>query len=155
VSSILNLGANATLVMTLGDIQKVFVRGKVDEADIGRVRLGQAAKITTESFPRARLRGSRHADFPDRGREGQRHHVRGEGLDRQRHKELKANMTANAEIVLEQFPDSLLVPEAAVVFDASASRSSILWTRVPKPGAVACPSPSASATAPGCRFATA
>ena len=36
VSSILNLGANATLVMTLGDIQKVFVRGKVDEADIGR-----------------------------------------------------------------------------------------------------------------------
>jgi HlyD family secretion protein len=33
-------------------------------------------------------------------------------------KELKANMTANAEIVLEQFADSLLVPEAAVVFDA-------------------------------------
>ena len=40
VSSILNLGANATLVMTLGDIEQVFVRGKVDEADIGRVRLG-------------------------------------------------------------------------------------------------------------------
>ncbi|HMF98973.1 MAG TPA: biotin/lipoyl-binding protein, partial [Vicinamibacterales bacterium] len=36
VSSILNLGANATLVMTLGDIDQVFVRGKVDEADIGR-----------------------------------------------------------------------------------------------------------------------
>ena len=38
VSSILNLGANATLVMTLGDIDQVFVRGKVDEADIGRVQ---------------------------------------------------------------------------------------------------------------------
>src|SRR6185369_10966446 len=50
VSSILNLGANATLVMTLGDIEKVFVRGKVDEADIGRVRLNQAARITTETF---------------------------------------------------------------------------------------------------------
>ena len=33
-------------------------------------------------------------------------------------KELKANMTANAEIVLEQFPNSLLVPEAAVTYDA-------------------------------------
>ena len=33
-------------------------------------------------------------------------------------KELKANMSANAEIILEQFPDSLLVPEAAVTFDA-------------------------------------
>ncbi|MEP7308918.1 MAG: biotin/lipoyl-binding protein, partial [Acidobacteriota bacterium] len=30
VSSILNLGANATLVMTIGDIDQVFVRGKVD-----------------------------------------------------------------------------------------------------------------------------
>ena len=50
VSSILNLGANATLVMTLGDIDAVFVRGKVDEADIGRVRLGQRARITTETF---------------------------------------------------------------------------------------------------------
>jgi HlyD family secretion protein len=26
-------------------------------------------------------------------------------------------MTANAEIILEQFPDSLLVPEAAVFYD--------------------------------------
>jgi HlyD family secretion protein len=33
-------------------------------------------------------------------------------------RELKANMTANAEIVLEEFPDSLLVPEAAVIYDA-------------------------------------
>src|SRR6059058_333518 len=50
VSSILNLGANATLVMTLGDIDQVFVRGKVDEADIGRVRMGQQARIRVETF---------------------------------------------------------------------------------------------------------
>jgi HlyD family secretion protein len=30
---------------------------------------------------------------------------------------LKANMTANAEIILEEFPDSLLVPESAVTYD--------------------------------------
>ena len=50
VSSILNLGASATLVMTLGDIDQVFVRGRVDEADIGSVRLGQAARIRVETF---------------------------------------------------------------------------------------------------------
>ncbi len=33
-------------------------------------------------------------------------------------KELKANMTANAEIVIESFPDSLIVPESAVIYDA-------------------------------------
>ena len=50
VSSILNMGANASLVMTLGDIEQVFVRGKVDEADIGRVQLGQTARIRVETF---------------------------------------------------------------------------------------------------------
>ena len=31
---------------------------------------------------------------------------------------LKANMTANAEIVLEEHPNVLIVPEAAIVYDA-------------------------------------
>ncbi len=43
VSSILVLGTQATLIMTLGDVSEVYVLGKVDEADIGRVYLGQPA----------------------------------------------------------------------------------------------------------------
>ena len=118
VSSILNMGANATLVLTLGDIDKVFVRGKVDEADIGRVRLGQRARITTETFR-------------DRVFEGNVTQISPIGVERDNvttfevevsidnpGKELKANMTANAEIILEEFADSLLVPEAAVTYDA-------------------------------------
>jgi HlyD family secretion protein len=118
VSSILNMGANATLVLTLGDIEKVFVRGKVDEADIGRVRLAQRARITTETFR-------------DRVFEGRVTQISPIGVERDNvttfevevaidnpGKELKANMTANAEIILEEFADSLLVPEAAVVYDA-------------------------------------
>jgi HlyD family secretion protein len=117
VSSILNLGANATLVMTLGDIERVFVRGKVDEADIGRVRLTQAARITTETFP-------------DKVFEGRVTQISPIGIEKDNvttfevevsidnaSKELKASMTANAEIILEQFPDSLLVLEAAIVYD--------------------------------------
>src|SRR5687768_10750367 len=123
VSSILNLGANATLVMTLGDIERVFVRGKVDEADIGRVRLGQTARITTESFP-------------DKTFEGRVTQISPIGVEKDNvttfevevsidnpGKELKANMTANAEIILEEFADSLLVPEPAVLFDAQRKPS--------------------------------
>ena len=123
VSSILNLGANATLVMTLGDIERVFVRGKVDEADIGRVRLGQTARITAESFP-------------DRAFEGRVTQISPIGVEKDNvttfavevsidnaAKELKANMTANAEILLEQFPNSLLVPDAAVTFDDKRNAS--------------------------------
>ena len=118
VSSILNLGANATLVMTLGDIDKVFVRGKVDEADIGRVRLGQRARITTETFR-------------DRVFEGRVTQISPIGVEKDNvttfevevsidnpGKELKANMTANAEIILEEFANSLLIPEAGVVYDS-------------------------------------
>jgi len=32
-------------------------------------------------------------------------------------KELRANMTANAEIVLEEHPNSLILPEAAINYD--------------------------------------
>jgi len=118
VSSILNLGANATLVMTLGDIERVFVRGKVDEADIGRVRLGQQARITTETFR-------------DKVFEGRVTEISPIGVEKDNvttfqvevsidnpGKELKANMSANAEIILEQLPNSLLLPETAIVYDA-------------------------------------
>ena len=123
VSSILNMGANATLVLTLGDIDRVFVRGKVDEADIGRVRLGQRARITTETFR-------------DRVFDGSVTQISPIGVERDNvttfevevsidnpGKELKANMTANAEIILEEFADSLLVPESAVTYDARKDAS--------------------------------
>jgi HlyD family secretion protein len=118
VSSILNLGANATLVMTLGDIQQVFVRGKVDEADIGRVRLGQEARIRVETFKDKTFNG-RVTQISPMGVEKDNvtnFEVR-VSIDNPG-KELKANMTANAEIVLEEHPDSLILPEAAISYDA-------------------------------------
>jgi HlyD family secretion protein len=118
VSSILNLGANATLVMTLGDIEQVFVRGKVDEADIGRVRLGQEARIRVETFKDKTFNG-RVTQISPMGVEKDNvtnFEVR-VSIDNPG-KELKANMTANAEIVLEEHPNSLIVPEAAVTYDA-------------------------------------
>ncbi|HEY7789873.1 MAG TPA: efflux RND transporter periplasmic adaptor subunit [Vicinamibacterales bacterium] len=118
VSSILNLGANATLVMTLGDIHKVFVRGKVDEADIGQVRMGQHAHIRVETFK-------------DRVFDGQVTQISPMGvtdnnvttfevrvsIDNPGH-ELRANMTANAEVILNEYPNSLIIPETAVIYDA-------------------------------------
>lgn len=123
VSSILNLGANATLVMVLGDISQVYVKGNVDEADIGSVRLGQPARIKVETF----------RDKPFDGKVTQ---ISPMGTDKDNvitfevrvsianaGGELLANMTANAEIILEQHAGALLVPEAAIVYDAKRSAS--------------------------------
>jgi HlyD family secretion protein len=119
VSSILNLGANATLVMTLGDIESVFVRGRVDEADIGQVRLGQTARITTETF-RDRVFNGRVTQISPIGVE--RDNVTTFEVEVSivnPGRELKANMTANAEIILEELAHSLLVPETAVIYDTA------------------------------------
>jgi HlyD family secretion protein len=118
VSSILNLGANATLVMTLGDIEQVFVRGKVDEADIGHVRLGQAARIRVETF-KDKVFNGKVTQISPMGVEKDNvtnFEVR-VSIDNPG-KELKANMTANAEIVLEEHADALIVSEAAITYDA-------------------------------------
>src|SRR5689334_11566246 len=123
VSSILNLGANATLVMTLGDIDQVFVRGKVDEADIGRVRLGQAARIRVETF-KDKTFGGRVTQISPMGVEKDNvtnFEVR-VSIDNPG-KQLKANMTANAEIVLDEHPKALILPEAAVTYDAQKNAS--------------------------------
>jgi HlyD family secretion protein len=96
----------------------VFVRGKVDEADIGRVRLGQYARITTETF-RDKVFEGRVTEISPIGVEKDNVTTfQVEVSIENPGKELKANMSANAEIVLEQFPDSLLVPETAIIYDA-------------------------------------
>ncbi len=131
VSSILNLGAGATLVMVLGDIREVFVRGKVDEADIGLVRLHQPARIKVETFKDKRFEG-RVTQISPLGVEKDNvvsFEVR-VSIDNASG-ELRANMSANAEIVLDEHKNTLLVPEKAVIYDAQRAAS----IEVPKPGA--------------------
>ncbi len=117
VSSILNLGANATLVMTLGDIGQVFVRGKVDEADIGFVKLGMTARISTESFREQTFSGKVTQISPIGVEKDNVTTFEVEVSIDNPGQQLKANMTANAEVILEEKPDTLVVPEAAISYD--------------------------------------
>src|SRR2546427_6499269 len=130
VSSILNLGAGATLVMVLGDIREVFVRGKVDEADIGLVRLGQPARIKVETFKERQIEG-RVTQISPLGVEKDNvtsFEVK-VSIDNASG-ELRANMSANAEIVLAEHKATLIVPEKAVIYDAQR----VAWIEVPAPG---------------------
>jgi len=118
VSSILNMGAAATPVVTMGDISKVFVRGKVDETEIGNLRLNQPARITVETFKERTFQGKVTQISPmGVERDNVTNFEVRVSIDNPG-SELKANMTANAEIVLEERPNSLIVPEAAIIYDA-------------------------------------
>ena len=123
VSSILNMGAAATPVVTMGDISKVFVRGKVDETEIGSLRVNQPARITVETF-KDRIFQGRVTKISPMGveRDNVTNFEVRVSIDNPGN-ELKANMTANAEIVLEERPNSLLIPEAAISYDAKRNAS--------------------------------
>ena len=117
VSSILVLGSTATLVMTVGDTHQVYVQGKVDEADIGKVFMGQPARIKVESFRDKTFLGkvTRIAPLGVEKDNVTTFEVR-VSIDNPGG-ELKANMTANAEILLDEHHNVLTVPEQAVKFD--------------------------------------
>ena len=129
VSSILVLGSGATLVMTLGDTSQVYVKGKVDESDIGRVYLGQPARIKVESFKDKTFKGVVTKISP-MGVEKDNvttFEVR-VSIDNPGG-ELKAEMTANAEIILDEHKSVLQIPEGAIIYDKDRNAS----VQVPDP----------------------
>ncbi len=123
VSSILVLGSTATLVMTEGDTSEVYVQGKVDEADIAHVYMGQPARIKVESF-RDRLFYGKVTKIAPMGVQKDNvttFEVRVSINNPQG--ELKANMTANAEILMDEHKGVLTVPENAVTYDNQKNAS--------------------------------
>jgi HlyD family secretion protein len=123
VSSILVLGSSATLVMTLGDTSSVYVKGKVDESDIGKVYLGQPARIKVESFKDKTFNGVVTKISPMGVEKDNvttfevRVSINNPGG------ELKAEMTANAEIILEEHKNVLQIPEGSIIYDKDKKAS--------------------------------
>jgi HlyD family secretion protein len=131
VSSILVLGSSATLVMTLGDTHEVYVKGKVDESDISKVYINQPARIKVESYK-------------DRTFDGKVTKISPMGVEKDNvttfevrvsidnsKGELKSQMTANAEIILDEHKNVLIVPEGALMYDKNRKAS----IEIPDPGA--------------------
>jgi len=123
VSSILVLGSSATLVMTLGDTSEVYVKGKVDESDIGKVYLGQRARIKVESLKDKTFDGKVTKISPMGVEKDNvttfevRVSIQNPGG------ELKAEMTANAEIILDEHKNVLQIPEGAILYDKDKKAS--------------------------------
>ena len=117
VSSILQLGSNATLIMTLGDIQELYVKGKVDETDIGLVRVGQPVRISVDAYKNQVFNGKVFRISPMGVEKDNvtRFEVRVSILNNL--DLLKVNMSANAEIILEEHNNVLLIPESSLIYN--------------------------------------
>jgi len=134
VSSILNLGSAATLIMTLGDVSSVFIKGEVDEADIGKAACGQHVRTKVESFPSESFEGVVKRIDPMGKEQNNVTTFEVRVTISNPDGKLRVNMTANAEIVLEEHKKVLLVPEAALVYDKEKNVSVQLMAAATKQG---------------------
>jgi HlyD family secretion protein len=102
------LGAGTTIV-TIGDLEHPWLRGYINETDLGRVKLGQKVKLTTDSFPGKAYWGtisfiSSEAEFTPKQIQTKEERVKlvyriKIVVDNSSH-ELKNNMPVDAEILL-------------------------------------------------------
>jgi HlyD family secretion protein len=98
-----------TTVVTIGDIEHPWLRGYIDESDLGKVKLGSKVKVTTDSYKGKVYEGhvsfiASEAEFTPKQIQTQQERVKlvyriKIELDNARH-ELKSNMPADGEIVL-------------------------------------------------------
>jgi HlyD family secretion protein len=101
--------APGTSVVTVGDIDHPWLRAYVREQDLGRVKVGSQARVTTDSFPGKTYDGrvsfiSSEAEFTPKQIQTAEERVKlvyriKIDIDNPRH-ELKSNMPADAEILV-------------------------------------------------------
>jgi len=102
--------AAGTTVVTIGDIDHPWLRAYINQTDLGRVKLGTKAKVTTDSYPGKNYEGrvnfiASEAEFTPKQIQTQEERVKlvyriKIDLDNPQH-ELKSNMPADAVISLE------------------------------------------------------
>ncbi len=101
--------APGATVVTLGDVEHPWLRGYIGEKDLGRVKLGDKAKVTSDSFPGKTFDGhvsfiSSEAEFTPKQIQTQEervklvYRIKIDVANPQR--ELKLNMPVDAEIIL-------------------------------------------------------
>ncbi|HEQ60015.1 MAG TPA: HlyD family efflux transporter periplasmic adaptor subunit [Firmicutes bacterium] len=102
--------APGTPVVTLGDLENVWLRAYINETDLGRVKWGQRVRVTTDTYPEKIYEGrisflSSEAEFTPKNVQTQEERVKlvyRVKIDIPNPKlELKPGMPADAEILLD------------------------------------------------------
>ena len=115
VSSGINNVGGGTRLLTVSDLSRTHILAAVDESDIGKAEVGQAARITADAYPQETFRG-RVERIATRGESSSNvvtFEVKIEVRGRNRLL-LKPEMTANVEIVAAERTGALLVPVGAI-----------------------------------------
>jgi HlyD family secretion protein len=103
--------AAGTPIVTVGDLENVWLRAYINETDLGRVKVGQRVRVTTDTYPGKRYEGrvsfiASQAEFTPKNVQTEKERVklvyRVKVDIRNPNMELKPGMPADAEILLKE-----------------------------------------------------
>jgi len=106
-----------TVIMTIADVSEKHFRGDVDEADIGKVYLGLPVRIYVEAYPDEPFKATLTRISP-LGREEEdiiNFEIRATVDDPE--DKLRVGMSADAELILEEHENVLIVPEGSILYE--------------------------------------
>lgn len=119
-----------TVLMTMANMDRLLFRGTVDEIDVGRLREGMPVTISVGALPGAAVDGTlSRISLKARTQESatvfpvEIDILAPEGV------RLRAGFSANADIIMEEREDVLVIPERVVTFEGDSA-----WVELPGPG---------------------
>ncbi|HZE89867.1 MAG TPA: efflux RND transporter periplasmic adaptor subunit [Verrucomicrobiae bacterium] len=130
VASVISAASGGTLIMTIADVRRMHVKGKVPESDVGKIKVGMPARIGVETFRDEKFKGRVNKISPLGKEQDNVTSFEVEVVIDNDTEKLKTGMTANAEIVLEEHQKTLVIAEASIIYDEGGATS----VEVPDPG---------------------
>ncbi len=119
-----------TVLMTMADMNRLVFRGTVDEIDVGRLREGMPVSISVGALPGHTVDGFlARISLKARTEESATVFPVEIGIQVPEEIQLRAGFSANADILMEERLDVLVVPERVVTFEGDSA-----WVEVPGSG---------------------
>jgi HlyD family secretion protein len=106
-----------TVLMTMADMNRLVFRGTVDEIDVGRLREGMPVEIRIGALPDARVRGTvKRISLKARKNDNATVFPIEIALTETGDATLRAGLSANAEVIIRERRDVVVIPERTVTF---------------------------------------
>ena len=106
-----------TIIMIIADVSEKHFRGDVDEADIGKVHLGLPARIYVEAYPDDPFQAKLTHISPQGREEDEIVNFKIRATIDDPESKLRFGMSADAELILEEHEDILVIPEGAIIYE--------------------------------------
>ena len=123
VASVISAASGGTQIMTIADVSRMHVKGKIPESDVGKISVGMPARIGVDSYRDETFQGKVSRISPLGKEQDNITSFEVEVVIANDTRKLRTGMTANAEIILEEHPATLVIPEASIIYGDASSTS--------------------------------